>query len=59
MLTIEANTAVPNQENFQVIHGGEYNECDLVEVYHKDDENKAPACSFQAFFILNGKHFGE
>lgn len=59
MLTIAADTPVPGQEHFLVINGNDYSEVDLVEVYHSDDPSKQPACSFQAFYIINGRHYGE
>lgn len=42
-----------------VIDGGDFDECDLVEVYRKGDKDKTSIGAFQACFIKYGYNYGE
>lgn len=53
MITLTTNQPMLNNSSYLVCNGGNYNETDLVEVCHIDNQN-LPIASYQAFYILNG-----
>jgi hypothetical protein len=59
MVTIQTDQPVPAQEHLRVIQGREYEDVELVEVYHKDDPTRSSLCAFQAHFIAHGHNVGE
>lgn len=44
---------------YRVIAGGDFEDCDLVEVYRDGDETKLSVGAFQACFVKYGYNFGE
>lgn len=60
MLKIDADTLIETGGiKYLTLHSGEYDECDLVEVYREGDENKTSIGAFQACFVKFGYNFGE
>jgi len=60
MLHIDADTEVTTGGvTYRTIQTGEFEECDLVEVYRDGDEAKTSIGAFQACYVKNGYHFGE
>lgn len=60
MLTIEAETLVETGGvKYFTLHGGDYEDADLVEVYRDGDLDKTSIGAFQAHYIVHGYHLGE
>ncbi len=53
MITLIKGQPIIGNEDYLVFDSGDYNETDLVQVCHIDNQNTAIA-SYQAFFIKNG-----
>lgn len=53
MITLIKGQPIIGNEDYLVFDSGDYNETDLVQVCHVDDQNVAIAM-YQAFFIKNG-----
>jgi len=53
MITLIKGQSILGNENYLVFDSGNYNETDLVQVCHIDNQNVAIA-SYQAFYIKNG-----
>jgi hypothetical protein len=53
MITLIKGQSILGNENYLVFDSGDYNETDLVQVCHVDNQNVAIA-SYQAFYIKNG-----
>lgn len=60
MFHIDAETEViTGGTTYRVLQDGDFEECDLVEVYRDGDESKLSIGAFQACFVKYGYNFGE
>lgn len=60
MFRIEADeTVTMGGITYCTIFGGDYEDCDLVEVYREGDEARLSIGAFQACFIRTGYNYGE
>jgi hypothetical protein len=60
MFHIESDAeVVTGGVTYCVLQGGDFEECDLVEVYRHGDETKLSIGAFQACFVKYGYNFGE
>jgi hypothetical protein len=58
MITLVKDQELATLSEYRVFADGEYENTDLVEVYHINNPSLA-LCAFQAYFVVNGVNFEE